>query len=186
MAQTNEGVGPGATPQPGTEASQRLIINAQYIKDLSFENPRAPQSLAMQQTAPAVDINVDVNATALGPDNYEVVLTVNASAKTNGEALFILELVYGAVVSIRNVPREMLPPLLLVETPRLMFPFARSIVAEATQHGGYPPLMINPIDFTDILRRNSEQQVPAAPGSAPAADTPSFAVPSSAPPQSGP
>ena len=157
MAQTMSGNGREATPEAGADTAQRLIVNIQYIKDLSFENPRAPHSLTQQPTAPAVDINVDVNAQNLSPDTYEVVLTIKASAKINDEALFILELVYGAVVTARNVPREMLPPVLLVETPRLMFPFARAIVADATQNGGFPPLMINPIDFTELLRRNTEQ-----------------------------
>jgi preprotein translocase subunit SecB len=163
MTHSNDTAGPGAVPPIGDDTAQRLIINAQYIKDLSFENPRAPHSLQQQSTAPGVDINVDVNATPLGPENYEVVLTVKASAKANGEALFILELAYGAVVTVRNVSRDMLPSILLVETPRLLFPFARAIVAAATQDGGFPPLMINPIDFTDLLRRNTEtpQQQPA-------------------------
>jgi preprotein translocase subunit SecB len=154
MEQTTAGNGQEATPGATADSAQRLIVNAQYIKDLSFENPRAPQSLTQQNTAPAVDINVDVNAQPLNPETFEVVLTVKASAKINDEPLFLLELVYGAVVTVRNVPREMLPPVLLVETPRLMFPFARNIVADATREGGFPPLMINPIDFTDLLRRS--------------------------------
>ncbi|MGA8401512.1 MAG: protein-export chaperone SecB [Stellaceae bacterium] len=166
MAQTTAGNGQEATPGAAADTAQRLIVNAQYIKDLSFENPRAPQSLTQQNTAPAVDINVDVNAQPLNPETFEVVLTVKASAKINDEPLFILELVYGAVVTVRNVPREMLPSVLLVETPRLMFPFARNIVADATREGGFPPLMINPIDFTDLLRRSSGA-APDAPASEP-------------------
>jgi preprotein translocase subunit SecB len=167
MAQAGTGNGQQATPGASADTAQRLIVNAQYIKDLSFENPRAPQSLTQQTTAPAVDINVDVNAQNLSPDTYEVVLTINASAKINGEALFLLELIYGAVVTVRNVQRDMLPPVLLVETPRLMFPFARNIVADATRDGGFPPLMINPIDFSELLRRNATQP-PVAPASDPA------------------
>lgn len=170
MAQMSTGNGQEATPGGTADTAQRLIVNAQYIKDLSFENPRAPQSLTQQPSAPAVDINVDVNAQPLGPENFEVVLAVKASATINGETLFLLELTYGAVVTVRNVPREMLPPVLLVETPRLMFPFARNIIADATRDGGYPPLMINPIDFTDLLRRSSAQTpdalAPEAPPSA--------------------
>ena len=154
MTQTTAGNGQDATPGAAADTAQRLIVNAQYIKDLSFENPRAPQSLTQQNAAPAVDINVDVNAQPLNPETFEVVLTVKAGAKINNEPLFILELVYGAVVTVRNVPRDMLPPILLVETPRLMFPFARNIVADATRDGGFPPLMINPIDFNDLLRRS--------------------------------
>jgi preprotein translocase subunit SecB len=167
MAQITPGNGQEAFPGAAGDTAQRLIVNVQYIKDLSFENPRAPQSLAQQQaTAPTVDINVDVNAQPIGPENYEVVLTVKASAKINEEPLFLLELTYGAVVTVRNIPQQMLPPMLLVETPRLMFPFARNIVAEATREGGFPPLMINPIDFTELLRRNATE-TPAAPPGAP-------------------
>ncbi len=157
MAGTISSNGQDGVPGAGFDTAQRLIVNAQYIKDLSFENPRAPHSLTQQATPPAVDINVDVNAQNLSPDTYEVVLTVKASAKINGEALFILELAYGAVVTAQNMSRDMLPSVLLVETPRLMFPFARNIVADATRDGGFPPLMINPIDFTELLRRNAAQ-----------------------------
>lgn len=148
-----------AAPQVApADQGQQLIINAQYIKDLSFENPRAPQSLRQQATPPAVDINVNVGAQGLGPENYEVVLTINASAKSGDDALFIIELSYGAIITVRNVPQEMLNAVVLVETPRLMFPFARNIVAETTRDGGFPPLMINPIDFAELLRRNAVTQ----------------------------
>lgn len=164
---TNGNREPGA-PLPGGApegAAQQLIVNAQYIKDLSFENPRAPHSLTQQNAAPAVEINVDVNAQNLNPETYEVVLTIKASAKIGGEALFLVELAYGAVVTVRNLPRDALPMVLLVETPRLMFPFARNILADATLDGGYPPLMINPIDFTELLRRQ-QTPPPAEPTSA--------------------
>jgi preprotein translocase subunit SecB len=159
MAQIGNGNSePGAPAETASgSATHQLIVNAQYIKDLSFENPRAPHSLTQQATAPAVEINVDVNAQNLSADTYEVVLTIKAGAKVDGADLFILELVYGAVVTVRNLPRDALPTALLVETPRMMFPFARNIIADATRDGGYPPLMINPIDFTELVRR---QQVP--------------------------
>src|SRR5260370_22791126 len=139
---------------PGQTQQQQLIINAQYIKDLSFENPRAPDSLRQQTTAPAVEINVDVKAQGLAPENYEVVLTIKASAKAAEEVLFVIELVYAAVVTVRNVAQELVSPIMMAETPRLMFPFARNIIAETTRDGGFPPLMINPIDFGDLLRRS--------------------------------
>jgi preprotein translocase subunit SecB len=152
-----DGAAAADTPASASSATaatgQQLVVNAQYIKDLSFENPRAPQSLTQQTATPAVEINVDVKASSLGPENYEVVLTVNASAKVEAGPLFVLELVYGAVVTIRNVPQPALAPVILVEVPRLMFPFARNIIAEATRDGGFPPLMINPIDFMELLRR---------------------------------
>jgi preprotein translocase subunit SecB len=163
MSDNPIGNGPPGPQQPTAapvgQQGQQLIVNAQYIKDLSFENPRAPQSLRQQQTTPpAVDINVDVKAQGLGPDLFEVVLTINASAKVQNEPLFLVELTYGAVVTVRNAPQELLSSIVLVETPRLMFPFARNIIAETTRDGGFPPLMINPIDFAELLRRNMAAQ----------------------------
>lgn len=150
----------GAATPGGNGASAQLIVNAQYIKDLSFENPRAPHSLMQQKEPPEVQLGVDVKAQALGQDIYEVVLTVNANAKTAGEAVFVAELAYAAVVTVRNASPEKLPALLLVETPRLLFPFARSIVAAATREGGFPPLLLHPVDFAELLRR--QQAVQAA------------------------
>ena len=151
----------GAAPQ---QQGQQLIINAQYIKDLSFENPHAPQSLRQQTGQPAVDINVDVKAQSMGTENYEVVLTINAGAKIQEEQLFLIELSYGAIITVRNVPQDLLSAVVLVETPRLMFPFARNIIAETTRDGGFPPLMINPIDFAELLRRNTANQGDAQAG----------------------
>jgi preprotein translocase subunit SecB len=155
MAQDVTGNGPGPLPPAAAALAPQLTINAQYIKDLSFENPRAPASLGQQNVPPAVEINVDVKAQGMGPDNYEVVLTINASAKIQNDALFLVELSYGGFITVRNVPQEMLSTVLLVETPRLLFPFARNIVAETTRDGGFPPLLINPIDFSEVLRRNT-------------------------------
>src|SRR5437016_1908213 len=148
----------GATPQ-----LQQLIINAQYIKDLSFENPRAPASLRQQNAPPAVEINVDVKAQGMGQDAYEVVLTINASAKIGEDSLFLVELAYGGLVTVRNVPQDVLSSVILVETPRLLFPFARNIIAETTRDGGFPPLLINPIDFSEVLRRNAAAGQAATP-----------------------
>ena len=107
MAQGATGNGqPTEQPPAGEPAPQQLMVNAQYIKDLSFENPRAPQSLMQQAGPPAVEINVDVKAQGVGPENYEVVLTINASAKAQEETLFLVELSYAAIVTIRNVPQR--------------------------------------------------------------------------------
>jgi len=175
MAQTTQSNGeqnpaPGIVPPTAQQPAgqQQLIVNAQYIKDLSFENPRAPHSLGQPNAAPAVEINVDVKAQNISPDTYEVVLTINAGAKVGGDTLFLIELAYGAVVTARNLTQEMLPAALLVETPRLMFPFARNIVADATRDGGFPPLMINPIDFTELLRRNQSAPPATPPAASPA------------------
>ena len=143
----------GAAPIGNGGVNQQLIINAQYIKDLSFENPRAPHSLLQQKEAPEVQLGVDVKAQTLGQDVYEVLLTISAKANSAGEVVFVTELAYAAVITLRNAPQEVVPLLVLVETPRLLFPFARSIIANATREGGFPPLLIHPIDFADLLRR---------------------------------
>ena len=167
---SDEMTGNGQTPDQaaGAALGQQLIINAQYIKDLSFENPRAPQSLMQQAAPPSVEINIDVKAQSIGPDAYEVVLTLKASAKAQNDMLFLVELTYGAIATIRNVPPQIMPQIVLVETPRLMFPFARNIIAETTRDGGFPPLMINPVDFAELLRRN---QAAGGAETMPSADT---------------
>jgi preprotein translocase subunit SecB len=165
MAEEARGNGQGEMPPAAPGAPHQLIVNAQYVKDLSFENPRAPQSLMQPAGQPSVDINVDVKAQNLGPDVFEVVLTINATARTQDEPVFLVELAYGAVVTVANVPPDMLAPLILVETPRIVFPFARAVIANATRDGGFPPLMINPIDFAELLRRHQEDmQNMSAPG----------------------
>jgi preprotein translocase subunit SecB len=153
---------------PNTEAATnqaaagpQLIINAQYIKDLSFENPRAPQSLIAQNKQPEVGLNVDVKARTLGQDMYEVMLTINANAQIDNEPVFLVELSYGAVVTLQGASEDMVAGALLVETPRLMFPFARNIIAEATRDGGFPPLFINPIDFAELVRRDQAARMAA-------------------------
>jgi preprotein translocase subunit SecB len=169
---TGNGPFPGeaGAAQPAQQAQeqpaqgQQLIVNAQYIKDLSFENPRAPHSLRPQTMQPQVEINIDVGAQNLGPDTFEVVLTIKSSAKIQDEALFLVELAYAGVITARNVPQEFLSAVVLVETPRLLFPFARNIIADTTRDGGFPPLMINPIDFAELLRRNSAAQAGAPQG----------------------
>src|SRR6266700_3502231 len=161
MAEEARGNGQSNPPPPAPEP-QQLIFNAQYIKDLSFENPRAPQSLIQQTAQPSVDINVDVKAQNLGPDVFEVILTINATARVQEEPVFLVELAYGTVVTIKNTPQEMLASLILVETPRIVFPFARSIIANAARDGGFPPLLINPIDFAELLRNQQTDMQAAA------------------------
>src|SRR5215467_15720399 len=159
MAEQTAGNGADGTSEATLSAGpQQLILNAQYIKDFSFENPRAPQSLIQPTAQPDVEINVDVKANNLSPEVFEVVLTINATARAQGETVFLIELAYGSVVTIKNATAELLPMLVLVETPRIVFPFARAVIANATRDGGFPPLMINPIDFAELLRRQQAAQ----------------------------
>lgn len=157
MAETR---GNGEAEAPAAADGPQLFVNVQYVKDFSFENPRAPQSLIQQGAQPEVAINIDVKATNLNPEAYEVTLTVNVTANAQGEPVFLVELAYAAVVTIRNAPEPMLASLILVETPRIIFPFARAIIANATRDGGFPPLLINPIDFAELLRRQQSPDQP--------------------------
>ena len=148
------------TSNGGTAAAaqgrRQIMISAQYVKDLSFENPRAPHSLLQQQgPPPEVQIHVDVKAGTLAPEIYEVTMTLRADAKQGSDSVFMAELVYGAVVTLANTPPEDVSTALMVETPRLLFPFARSILAEVTRDGGFTPLLLNPIDFNEIYARRA-------------------------------
>ena len=156
---------PGATPGPAQTGP--LTVHGQYIKDLSFENPRAPQSL-IEQKQPQLQLNVNVATRQFEPKTFEVSLTVEATATTpEKEPLFMLELVYAGTVTIGDVPQEHFGPLLLIETPRLLFPFARAIVANATREAGFPPLNIAPVDFVALYRQQLEANGGKMPGLTP-------------------
>ncbi len=143
-------------------ASPSLNILAQYIKDLSFENPGAPRSLQSRDKAPAININVNVNANPLSDTDFDVVLALNAEAKEGDKVLFAAELVYGGVFRVTGFPQEHMLPVLFIECPRLLFPFARQIIADATRNGGFPPLLIDPIDFAQMFaQRVAEEQARA-------------------------
>jgi len=151
--------GAGAAAGQGTgqqQASPKLSIVNQYIKDLSFENPHAPQGIQQQQR-PEIQIKVDTRSQPVSEDRHECVLELSINAKSGESTVFMLELSYGGVFSVANIPNESLQPLLLIECPRLLFPFARRIVADATRDGGFPPLMIDPIDFVALYRRKIQQ-----------------------------
>ncbi|HEX5794342.1 MAG TPA: protein-export chaperone SecB [Geminicoccaceae bacterium] len=148
------------TPQGGAASAAnppRLMIQTQYVKDLSFENPRAPASLDPGQGRPEIQVQVDVRATALGSERYEVVLQLHVDAKAGGETGFVMELVYGGLFGLVSIPPDSLQALLLIECPRLLFPFARRIIADTTRDGGFPPLMLDPIDFVSLYRRRQQQ-----------------------------
>jgi|AACY02.16.fsa_nt_gi protein-export chaperone SecB len=144
-----------------------ITILAQYTKDLSFENPKAPASLAAAaKQPPQVEINVDVQARDLENDVYEVVLRVVATARpagpdgkaeANADVAFILDLSYAGLFALKGVNDELRKPVLLIEAPRLLFPFAREILANTSRQGGFPPLLINPVDFTELYRRQAGQ-----------------------------
>jgi len=140
----------------GGEAPRFHIVH-QYIKDLSFEVPGAPQSF-QAMAAPDVGVNVDVAVNQLGEPRYEVVLRIDARGTVGESPLFIVELVYAGLFEVAGLPTDQLQPALLIEGPRLLFPFARNIVAGLTRDGGLPPLMISPIDFVALYRNRVASQ----------------------------
>ncbi|WP_375653520.1 protein-export chaperone SecB [Bartonella sp. OD88NMGDW] len=136
-----------------------FAVLTQYLKDLSFENPGAPRSLRTREKSPQIDININVNANPIGDDNYDVVLSLSVKANDETETLFHVELIYGGVFHLKNIPQEHVMPLVFIECPRLLFPFARQIISNATQNGGFPPLWIDPIDFAALFqKRLAEEQ----------------------------
>ncbi len=159
----------GADPQA---QAPRLSIVAQYVKDLSFENPRAPAGIQGNER-PEIQIKVDSRGRQLEAERFEVELVINVEAKSGGEPLFVCELTYGGVFMIANVPQDAVQPVLMIECPRLLFPFARRVIADATRDGGFPPLMIDPIDFVALYRRRvAEAQAQAQAGGAATAGNP--------------
>jgi len=157
----------GAAETPGDAAeAPPVAINVQYIRDFSFENPNAPHVMAELRAPPRIDVKVDVKIRNLAERVFEVCLSIAANATAAGasgeRAAFVVELDYAGVVTVQaSVPEEHLGPILLIEVPRLLFPFAREIVATATRDGGYPPLLLNPIDFAELYQRQQQAQQPA-------------------------
>ena len=156
MSDGNGGPQPQAMPQIG--------VLGQYVKDLSFENPNAPRSITPTPTGqqPSINIQVNVDAAPMSPTDFEVTLRLEGKAESQGLLLFNFELVFAGAFRIQNVPPETLQPIVLIECPRLLFPFAREIVATSVRNGGFPPLLLNPIDFVDLYRQRVAAQAPPA------------------------
>lgn len=156
---------PEAKPE-GNGAQQQPQINVlvQYTKDFSFENPNAPVSLQNGGKNPNISINVNVNANPLSATDYDVHLSLAAKAETEagGKVLFNIELIYGGVFRLTGIPQEHVLPVLFIECPRLLFPFARQIISDATRNGGFPPLLLEPIDFATMFQQKmAEEQIKA-------------------------
>jgi preprotein translocase subunit SecB len=156
MSTTNGGPAEPQNNQPNPQMPPQLSVVAQYIKDLSFENPNAPKSLAGSQQ-PQIAIQINVNARPTVDNDVEVELALNGKAEANGSVLFNFELLYGGVFRIRNVPQDSMNALVLIECPRLLFPFAREIIANTVRNGGFPPLLLDPVDFVSLYRQRMEQ-----------------------------
>ena len=159
-----------APAQTAAQQAPPLVVNVQYVKDLSFEVPNAPGIYATLRSAPRVDINLDVQARRIqdGQDVFEVVLAIRAEATEptqNGAAppatpparVFLAELAYGGIFTLNGVPENAVEPVLLVECPRVMFPFARNVLADVTREGGFPPVLLQPIDFVALWQARRAQ-----------------------------
>jgi preprotein translocase subunit SecB len=158
---TDQSSGNGSTPtQPAAATPPSINILTQYIRDMSFESPNAPAALRGQKKAPAINIGVNVGANPIqGTDGeYDVRLTLNAKAGEGADLMFNVELDYGGVFKLQNFPQEHLLPVLFIECPRLLFPFARQVVADITRNGGFPPLMIDPIDFAQLFQQRMAEE----------------------------
>jgi preprotein translocase subunit SecB len=144
---------PGA---PFGEATPQLRILTQYVKDLSFENPSAPRTLGPLPEQPQIAVQVDVNVRRLSETDFEITLGVDVKARARDDTMFLVELQYAGLFRLENIPAESLEPMLLIECPRQIFPFARRIIADVTRDGGFPPLMIDPIDFVGLYQQRRE------------------------------
>jgi preprotein translocase subunit SecB len=167
MSMTNggDGRGQGPTPPPGPMPSgapgqaantPQFNVLAQYIKDLSFENPNAPRSLSPTQQ-PTATLRVDVVANPMSPTDFEVELKLDGKTEVTGSLVFGFELVFAGLFRLQNIPQESIGPLLMIECPRLLFPFAREIVATTVRNGGFPQLLIEPIDFVTLYQQKMMQ-----------------------------
>jgi preprotein translocase subunit SecB len=161
---TNGGQTPAASPPQQGQAQFRVA--AQYIKDFSFENPNAPKSLMQQQAQPTMNIQINVNPKQLSNTDFEVELKLDGKAESAGSVLFAFDLTYAGVFHLQGIPPDSVGPLLMIECPRILFPFAREIIASAVIGGGYPPLLLDPIDFVALYQQRTGQAQPQTPAQA--------------------
>ena len=148
----------------GAGEGPQMRVLAQYVKDFSFENPMAAAAARASETQPLIDMGVEVKSRPVGVegDAFEVDLRIKVDAKRGEEPLFLVDLVYSGLFQMMNVRPDEMEPLLWIECPRLLFPFARQIIADATRNGGFPPLMLDPIDFAQMFQQKiAEEQTKA-------------------------
>jgi preprotein translocase subunit SecB len=131
-----------------------FAIKGQYIKDLSFENPHSPQSLTVVNQKPTIDVNVDLRGERLQDSFYEMILHLSARATVENGTMFLIDLAYAGIFELNNIPEDRIEPLLWVDCPFVLFPFARRVIADITRDGGFPPLMLDPIDFHALYLHN--------------------------------
>ena len=154
-----------ADKAPEQPQEPMLRILAQYTKDASFENANAPDSLRAEQSAPSIGINIEIGRQMMDDNTVEVVLMLSAKAERDGKPVFLCELEYAGLFAFSGISEEQLQPMILIECPRLLFPFARQIMADMTQNGGYPPILLDPPDFAAMFRDEMMRRAAAQEGS---------------------
>lgn len=163
-----------AENEQATDAQEKrnVAINAQYVKDLSFENPRSAKEFEALKDRPQMNVSVDVQVNPIkDKEQYEVVLQFNVEAKVEDKVLFIAELSYAGIFSL-TVPENEIPPILMVYCPSILFPYARRVLSDVTRDGGFPPVMLDPIDFLAMYQRHQQQQAGKAEANQPEAKKP--------------
>lgn len=153
----------GAAEQP----QPKLMLHTQFLQDLSFENPQGAKGFSKAEAMkPNVKVSLNLDSRKLGETLYEVALKISAHATTNDEPSFVIEVDYRGVFSLTGIEANLVPQVLMIEGPRTLFPFARRIVADSVRDGGFPPLMLEPVDFVSLYRQQANQrQAEAAPQS---------------------
>jgi len=149
-------------PQPQA-AMPQIGVLAQYVKDFSFENPNAPRSMTPSPQPPTINIHINVDARPLSETDVEVTLRLEGKAEAQALLLFSFELAFAGIFRVQNVPADSVQPVVLIECPRLLFPFAREIIATATRNGGFPPLLLEPVDFVALYRQRMASAQPSPP-----------------------
>lgn len=143
-----------------TDELPHISVNAQYIKDFSFENPGAPGSISAAKNTPHIDLSLDLNIKKMPEqDYYEVEISVHAKATAEKKTLFIVDLKYAGIFNLMNIPEDQTQMLLAVQCPSIIFPYARKIIADVTQDGGFQPLMIDPVDFGILYQKKMTEEL---------------------------
>ncbi len=154
MAEEEGAAGAGEQSINGSDGMPQVGVLAQYVKDLSFENPNAP-GVYQWQGQPQIDVQFNIGAQPVGPDMHEVALRIDITARADEGVAFRVELLYAGLFALRNLPAEQLQPFLYAEAPRILFPFARRVVGDTVVDGGFPPLLLDPIDFGGVYMQRA-------------------------------
>lgn len=157
MAKDDDGVIAPETLGNGADNQPTIGLLTQYVKDLSFENPNAPGIFQNQDQA-QLDVQFNIGANQIGDDMHEVVLKLDVTSKVGDQTAFVVDLSYAGLFGVRNIEADQLHPFMLGEAPRILFPFARRVLADAVRDGGFPPLLLEPIDFNGLYMQQAETQ----------------------------